>query len=893
MNRFFMILFLLSLLALACSTQKNVLTEAEQVQIDKEAQVDIDKEVVVVVEDPQAKPEGEADDEEVYEMPEEEITEERTLDELVVTAPRGYVLPKYNPAEERPWDLLHMDLDIRFDWVNEHVLGRADLTMKPYFFDQDQIILDAKGFEIHDVADRDGRTLSYEYDGMNLTIDLTRSVSRDEEVFITVDYIAKPSEGPSGGSAAITSSKGLFFINPREEEPNKPRQIWTQGETEHNSRWFPTFDQPNESMTHDIRLTVEDQFVTLSNGDLVSSRQHSNNTRTDHWRMDQPHAPYLVMVAVGDFAVVREEVDGILLEYYVEPEYGKYAKEIFAHTPEMIRFFAEKLDYPYPWSKFSQIITKDYVSGAMENTTAVIYGDFIQKTDRELIDNANDFIIAHELFHHWFGDLVTTESWANLTLQEGFANYSEHLWQEYKYGDDAAGFQRKNERQGYLSSIMQTGTHPLIWYGYDDKEQMFDGHSYNKGGLVLHMLRHYLGDDAFYSGLNKYLKDHAYSAVEVDELRMAFEDVAGIDLHWFFDQWYLEAGHPILELTYDYDPDARTLSLTVDQTQDAESSSPIYQLPVTVGIFDGEGNETQYDLFIDDREEIFEFDYESVPALVVFDRDDHLLFIKGESKTTQEYMNQYRWVDRYIHRFEAINKIKSRREAQEVIIEALQDGHFSIRRLAVENVRLNDRPDLVNVLENLAVNDPHSSVRGAAIRKLKSVSDFDMSSLIQKVLQNELSYMVVGDALETLNRIDPELATEEAVKLKKEKTGQLIGPVSRILSASGDSTHIPYFEERLTRVGAFYVFNFYNAYYELLKQMDPVMILEKAGGLKSVAINPSNNMFYRYTATNAIHKLSQDLVVSNAPVAQKLKTMIADIKSVETNEMLLQRYSGF
>jgi len=220
-----------------------------------------------------------------------------------------------------------------------------------------------------------------------------------------------------GGSAAITSDQGLFFINPRNEDSEKPQQIWTQGETEWNSRWFPTTDKPNERCTQEMYLTVEDKYVTLSNGLLKSSKKNADGTRTDYWKMVK-----------------------------------------------------------YPWQKYSQVVVRDYVSGAMENTTGVIFGDFVQKTERELIDNHNDGIVAHEMFHHWFGDYVTCESWANLTMNEGFANYSEYLWFEHKYGREEADRHLRNEMNGYLGSVGQGGAHPLIHWGYNDKEDMFDAH---------------------------------------------------------------------------------------------------------------------------------------------------------------------------------------------------------------------------------------------------------------------------------------------------------------------------------------------------------------------------------------------------------------------------------
>ncbi len=826
-------------------------------------------------------------------VPEAEYTEERTLEDIQVTAPRSYTLPRYNAATPRTWDLIHMDLDVRFDWTNEHVIGREILFARPYFYPQQKLVLDAKGMDIMSITDALGKELLYAYDGKKINIDFARTITHDEEVEITIDYIAKPSEGPIGGSAAITSDKGLFFINPLRDDPNKPQQIWTQGETENNSRWFPTIDKPNERLTHTLSLTVEDRFKTLSNGTLVRSVNNGAGERTDYWEMNKPHAPYLVMLAVGDFAKVTEKWKDIDVSYYVEPEYEAYAKDIFAHTPEMIEFFSTLLDYPFPWSKYSQIITRDYVSGAMENTTAVIFGDFIQKTERELIDNDNDFIVAHELFHHWFGDLVTVESWANLTLQEGFANYSEYLWQEHKNGIDAADYQRHKEMQGYFASIMHSGIHPLIYYGYQDKEEMFDGHSYNKGGLVLHMLRRYLGDQAFFAALSKYLKDNAYTSVEVDELRMAFEDTCGEDLNWFFDQWYHEAGHPELVLEYDYDSIHNDVIVNVSQEQDPETSIPIFQLPVVISVYDQNGVETQYEVTLNAREQEIRLSYGERPALVVFDVDDRLLFIKKEKKTTEEYMRQYDWVRTYIHRFEAIDKIKNKKSAQGTLAEALNDNHFSIRRMAIDKIRLNGKPGLIAKVKNMITLDPHSVVRASALKKMMSVPDLDMSEMIQKVLGEEQAYNVIGAALKALNKIDPAAAVLAANDFKSSKSGQLTTVVAEILASTEDPKHLPFFEERLTSITLYSVFNFYDKYVQLLKTQPVDTQLQKAQALEAIATDASENSFYKFCATRAIHNLREALPQTEAIVADKMTEMIQTIKSKETNEMLLQRYSAY
>ena len=839
-------------------------------------------------------PQSEAEEEVIYDTGTDvEDYEERELDELVISAPREYKLPTYNPAEDRVWDLQHMDLDLRFDWINEKVFGRADISMRPYFYEQSKVTLDAQGFEIIDIASANGSALEYEYDGKKLEIDLGRKYKKDEEATITIDYAAHPAGGEAGGSNAIVSDQGLFFIDARDEDPEKPTQIWTQGETEHNSRWFPTIDKPNEQITHQISMTVDDEYVTLSNGTLIESKSYGDGTHKDTWRMDQPHAPYLVMIAVGEFAVVREEHNGLLLEYYVEPEYEPYAKKIFEHTPEMIDYFSDILDYPYPWDKYSQIITRDYVSGAMENTTAVIFGDFIQKTDRELIDDDNDFIVAHELFHHWFGDLVTCESWANLTLQEGFANYSEHLWQEYKYGIDAAGYQRRNELQGYLQSILQTGMHPLIHYGYGDKEEMFDGHSYNKGGLVLHMLRHQLGEDAFYAGLNKYLTDHKHTAVEVDELRMAFEDVSGLDLHWFFDQWYLSSGHPMVELSYDHNPTANTLTVNVEQTQNAETAKAIFQLPVTLSVWDENAKETQYDLLINQRSQTIELPYNNTPALMVFDRDDQLLMVKSETKTTEQYVNQYKWVDTYIHRYDAIDNIKSRAAAQGTLVSALDDNHFSIRQMAAEHVDISANQPLINKYKELALSDPHSEVRGTALVRLADENVSGVRELITQVLDQEQSYTVISSALEALDSIDEEAALSKAIELKEEKTSKLVGAVSSLLAKSGDKSHIPYFEDKLTTVSLFSVFNFYDAYSSLVTQLPAAEVLDKSSRLSEIGLSPVTNIFYRYAATDALHKIRTRLANTDVVVANRITGMIEEIKENEQHPLLSQRYESY
>ena len=340
---------------------------------------------------------------------------EENLDTLEVTVSREN---PYRGSAPKNFDLVNIKLEVKFDYAKQYLYGQATITLKPHFYPQTELVLDAKQFDIHQVSIVTGESsreaLKYTYDSLQLKIKLDKEYTKDQTLKIFIDYTAKPNERKSGGSAAISEDKGLYFINPLGTDSTKPTQIWTQGETESNSCWFPTIDKPNQKSTDEIYITHLKKYVSLSNGVLVSSTNVNDSLVTDYWKMDLPHAPYLFMMAVGDFKIVQDRWRDIPVNYYVEKDYAPYAKQIFGNTPQMIEFFSQKLGFDFPWPKYSQVVVRDYVSGAMENTSATLHGEFMQRTSRELLDETHEDVISHELFHQWFGDLVTTESWSNL-----------------------------------------------------------------------------------------------------------------------------------------------------------------------------------------------------------------------------------------------------------------------------------------------------------------------------------------------------------------------------------------------------------------------------------------------------------------------------------------------
>ncbi len=837
-------------------------------------------------------------------------TEYRQLDTLSIIAERPdkkaeketYSLPPYNPSATRENDLLHTSLDLSFDWEKQAVLGTARLKVKPYFYPVDQLKLDAKGFEIKSVTLLpEGKNLSYEYEGRKLIIQLDKTYTRDQTYEVEIDYVAYPRA--EGGSSAINSDQGLYFINPS-GEPGKPRQIWSQGETESNSRWFPTIDKPNERQTQDIRLTVEDHFVTLSNGVLVSSTPAGNGLRTDHWVMDLPHAPYLTMIAVGDWAVVKDKKwHGKEINYYVEPEYKEDAAYIFPYTSEMLSFFSDILDVPYPWQKYAQIVVRDFVSGAMENTTAVTFMEMVQAHREDLIDRQmNELITAHEMFHHWFGDFVTTESWANITLNEGFANYSEYLWLEYKHGRDEAEAHRQSELSGYLSS---GNWHPLIYYGYRDREDVFDAHSYNKGGLILHMLRTYLGDDAFFTALHNYLTRNAYTDVEAHELRLAFEDVSGQDLNWFFNQWFFSAGHPVLQVRKQYHPERGEVELLVEQTQEPTEEIPaIFRLPFYVDVYMPDGSKQRKHFEMNQRKQRFVVKTEAEPALVVFDAEHSLLAVVDYPKTEAEYAFQYRHAPTYFDRQEALEAFSSQESslADDIFTQALDDPYWGFRQMAVQKCPATEAN--IQRIAQLAVDDPHSGVRVEALGRLGDTEDKAWLKVARMVAEKDSAASVRGAALELVSQLAPEEALKTAEKLEDTKSKQLILSIARIFTQSENPVYLDFFESKFDFMNNTEGIEFVHLYAGLALAAGPESVQRAANQLEKAALRPDYMVWYRFGAMSALNDLHESLAkaIKNAgqgdstslvELDEQIKAAIQRVKKAETDKRLKMMYQKF
>ena len=715
------------------------------------------------------------------------------------------------PTKEN--DLVHTKLAASFDYQKAQLNGEVWLKLHPHFYPTNQLTLDAKGMDIHQVRlvlHNKTTNLLYQYDSLQLIIQLDKVYTSSELYTIYIKYTAKPNEYKSKGSAAITDAKGLYFINPLGEEKNKPTQIWTQGETEGTSVWIPIIDKPNQKTTQEFHLTVPSKYVSLSNGLLVNQVINKNGTRLDVWKMDLPHAPYLFFIGIGDYAIIKDEVAHVNketstpksdqkkleLSYYIEKEYEKVAKKIYGKTPEMITFYEKILGINYPWAKYAQISGRNYVSGAMENTTCTLHSDAIQQNARELVDgNSWEGTIAHELFHQWFGDYVTAESWSNLTVNESFADYSQTLWLEHSIGKDAGDYENYTGLQNYIGSPYDSEK-DLVRFFYNDREDMFDLVSYQKGGRILHMLRNLVGDDAFFKSLHQYLNDNKFSTGSAIKLKLAFEAVTGKDLNWFFNQWYFGSGHPYVRILQKYQADQKRVLVTIQQTQ---IQNKVFTLPIGVDVYIN-GIRNHYEIWSKNRMDSFYFPASSAPDNVNIDSDKVLLWAKDETKPLTQYIYQYyhgrNFVDRFEASKEAIANIK-KPGAYSLVQAALKDSFYIIRLAAIHSLNPLAADDTMEkAIVQIALKDPNNLVRAEAIDFIGALQKEIYKPLYVEWVKDS-SYTIAGAALDALNKIDSisaiNIAIQESTKvLKKRLNAVVVG----ILSLRGDESTFDFIADK-------------------------------------------------------------------------------------------------
>jgi len=581
------------------------------------------------------------------------------------------VMPHALPGDRAVWprdrvaDFQHMRLELRLDVPAKSLAGTATHTVAPLNDGLRHVELDGIELTIDGVT-VDGKAAKHQYDGARIRVDLGRSRNRGETVEVGIAYHCTP-------------RIGLYFIAPDEGYPEKPWQVWSQGQDEDNRHWFPCFDFPSDKLTTEMVATVPGSWFALSNGRLVSETANADGTRTFHWGQERPHSTYLVTLAAGEFTRIDASREDLVIDYFVEPDARADGERTFTNTPEMIALFEQISGVPFPWAKYSQVVVRDFVFGGMENTSATTMTQNILVDEKAAKDFTSDDLVAHELAHMWWGDLLTCRDWSHGWLNESFATYLECLWDERKHGID-------EYRQGIITNtnlyLGERYRRPIVTNVFNAPVDLFDRHLYEKGSVVLHGLRGLLGDDGFFRAIQRYVRDNRERSVITHDLAVAIEAETGRNVEWYFDQWVFKPGHPNFKVSWSWDEDAKLATVSVKQTQKTDDGTPIFRAPVTIDFRTGRAKPVQFRVDVVDREHTFVFPLAAKPDLCRFDPGNFVLKEIEFEKSVGELRLQLRDDDDIAGRQQAAKALGKKGGAE--AIAALEGAVLSDRYWGVQ-----------------------------------------------------------------------------------------------------------------------------------------------------------------------------------------------------------------
>lgn len=664
-------------------------------------------------------------------------------------SPRGRMEGTFHTRPPRTFDAQHYSIRTRFDVPNKTVIGDETVTLKPLAANFNSFTLDAANMNIESVTlEGKNAPLRFTASPDKLTINLDRAYAPAETITIRIRYRATP-------------QRGIYFVSPapgtNAARPSKPAQIWTQGEPEDNHYWFPCYDFPDDKATSEQFITVPQNQIAISNGVLLDKKTNGDGTQTFHWSMSTLHSSYLISLIVGDFARVTDAYKNIAVEYYTYHNTETEARRSFGKTPQMMRWFSEALRYEYPYNKYAQTVVAGFIFGGMENVTATTQADteILNRADEEPQTSA-DNLVSHELAHQWFGDLVTCKDWSQAWLNEGFATFMEASFKEHEAGHDAYLFELRNDARAYMRDDNARYRRPLVYNRYRAPIDLFDATLYQKGALVLHMLRGIVGDETFWKALNLYLKENEYRNVETADLQRAFEKVSNRKLDWFFDQWVTKAGYPELRVRYVYDAAAKKLTLNVAQTQMPDDITPaVFRLPVEIEVADAKSSRTEQ-IEITQREQSFTFSLGGEPRMIRFDKDSRLLKTLDFPQSTKMLSYQLTHSADAIGRIEAAEALAhiatkqvSLGEEKNPVVEALQqalttDSFYGVRVAAADRLaRLSHEDHAAEALVAGAA-DKDSRVRAAVIGALKDSANLKAIEAVRGALNDPSPFVIVA-----------------------------------------------------------------------------------------------------------------------------------------------------
>jgi len=690
-------------------------------------------------------------------------------------------------ARSRDYDLQHSKIALRFDLEQKKVIGDVTHTVSPLREGLEKVSFDSVGLQIQGVKVNKSEA-KFETTDKKLIVNLPKGGKIGEKYEVEIKYEGKP-------------TKGLYFILPDKDYPNRPKQVWTQGESEDTRYYLPTYDYPNDRLTTETILTVPADWLTVSNGKLISTSDAAGGMKTWTWRESQPSSTYLFTVVAGEFVEARDTWRNTPVTYYAPKDRADRLTVNYSRTPAMIELFSQKLGVDYPWEKYAQSMVDDFVAGGMENSSATTNTASSLRNPKLVAEypTDEDGLISHELGHQWFGDLVTTKDWGNIWLNEGFATFMEYMWTEAHFGKEQADYDRWETARNWFQR-RNLYEKPIVRHDFDDSSE-FDGNAYDKGGWVLYMLRHELGDDAFYAGLKHYLEVNRGRNVVTADLTKAIDEATHTNVDRFFDQWVYGAGAPKFEIGYHYDAEKKQVALTVKQTQKVEGRVGLFRVPVDVEITNATGPKL-YPVVVSKAEETFTFPSESAPQMVIFDKGTQVLKSVEFKKEKKEWLYQLKSAGELADRADAavaLGKLKGDDEAAAALGEALRnDRTQGVRLVAAEALGELGSPVAAKELLNALEGAKEPEVRANIVQALGTFKEnAEIAARLEAIANQDNSYRARAAALGAIGRMKTPKAYETltAAVNGESPDGILRNAALRGMGSRGDDRAVPLLRE--------------------------------------------------------------------------------------------------
>lgn len=697
----------------------------------------------------------------------------------------------YTPSHN--YDLVHQRIELgAFDWDSTAFTGRVSTTLISLRSGMDSVVLDAGSLlRIDRVSDARDSTMRTGRSGDSLVVFLAQPAAFGDTLSFTIDYHGK-----------VQNGRGLTFIE-ADGRPGRRQQIWSQGESTNNHYWFPTYDHPHDKMTWEMVVTVPKGYTAISNGRVVGDRRLPDGTRTLHWSQEKPASTYLVSLVIGQYARVHDEWRGIPVDYFVYPEDTALARPLFGATPDMMEVYSDLTGVSYPWAKYAQTTVADFFGG-MENVSATTLVDWLPDA-RAYHDHPwyKYILVPHELAHQWFGNYTTIDNWANMWLNEGFAEFMPGAYWERKLGRHAGDDYYLDEYRQFMA-IDQRRRMPLA--------SLASNNIYPKGALVIRMLERYLGPERFWASVNRYLTHHALGTATSDDLRQAVLAATGENLGWFWDQWIYQAGYPTFTVAASYDSSTSKLTLSVKQTQSDSSQADstglryttpeVFRMPVSIRVGTA-GGDVVRTAWLGAREQIIEIDsLGGAPTMVVFDDGNAILKRLDFEQPTPWLATQLARDADLWNRSWVISRLAQRTTdstAAVALATAATESDYYLTRAEAAGALASFPAPLAMPALKVALRDTSARVRHAAVSALGTIGGAGALALARAAFDGDPSYQVRAAALVAVTRLDQN-ARRDVVALALDSPSYrdvIQNTALDVIAVSADTSFIPQLERML------------------------------------------------------------------------------------------------